>query len=242
MVRVILTFDVEQDCPPFASSTKGMEEGLPLVIDLIEEYGISGTFFFTGRMAENFPELAERAAKRHELGCHGLEHERFDKLSRDEVRQRLSEAKGILDNFGKVISFRAPNFQFPDEYYPLLREVGFRIDSTKARHKGWRRGVVEISGILEVPATTTSIVTRLPWRIQKRFHERFEDPVVYIFHPWEFVRMSRRLRPDCWFGTGRKALENLQRLIEFHLSRDAEFLTLREFYDEYQKLKREGEL
>ncbi|WP_240922815.1 hypothetical protein [Thermococcus sp. Bubb.Bath] len=37
-----------------------------------------------------------------------------------------------------------------------------------------------------------------------------------IFHPWEFIEMSRKLRPDCWFGTGDNALENLRRLIEFH--------------------------
>lgn len=80
MGQVILTFDVEQDCPPFASSTRGMEEGLPLVMDLLEDSGIKGTFLFTGRMAEKFPELARRAAKKHELGCHGLEHERFDRL------------------------------------------------------------------------------------------------------------------------------------------------------------------
>ncbi|BAD85081.1 polysaccharide deacetylase [Thermococcus kodakarensis KOD1] len=242
MGQVILTFDVEQDCPPFASSTRGMEEGLPLVMDLLEDSGIKGTFLFTGRMAEKFPELARRAAKKHELGCHGLEHERFDRLPGEEVRRRLSEAREILSRFGKVVSFRAPNFQFPDDHYPILKELGFLVDSTKAKHKGWRRGVTEISGLLEVPATTTSIVTRLPWTLQKPFHKRFEDPIVYIFHPWEFVRMSKRLRPDCWFGTGKSALENLRRLIEFHISRDAEFLTLREFYHEYQKLKREGEL
>ncbi|WP_240922814.1 polysaccharide deacetylase family protein [Thermococcus sp. Bubb.Bath] len=174
---VALTFDVEQDCPPFAETKNGMRYGLPKVMDLLEGYGIKGTFLFTGRMAEEFPELARRAAKKHELGCHGLEHERFDRLSMDEVRKRLLEARGILTRFGEIISFRAPNFQFPDEYYPLLAQLGFKVDSTKARHKGWKKGVVQIGGITEVPATT-SIVTRLPWRLQERFHRKFESPVV----------------------------------------------------------------
>jgi len=235
---VILTFDVEQDCPPFAETRRGMEEGLPRVMDLLEEFGIRGTFLFTGRIAEEFPELAERAGKKHELGCHGLEHERFDRLSFGEVRRRLEEAKEILSRFSEPVSFRAPNFQFPDRCYRILAELGFKVDSTKARHKGWRGGVSEIGGVLEVPAATTSIVTRLPWKLQRGLHGKFESPIVYIFHPWEFVRMPKTLRPDCWYGTGEGALEKLRRLIEFHLDNGARFLTLREFYEEYQKLKR----
>lgn len=231
---VILTFDVEHDCPPFAETRWGMKEGLPRVMDLLEDFGIQGTFLFTGRIAKEFPELAKRAGKRHELGCHGLEHERFDRLSVGEVRKRLKKAREILSDFGEVVSFRAPNFQFPDEYYPVLQELSFRVDSTKAKHKGWKGGIAELHGVLEVPATTTSILTRLPWSIQRRFHEGFESPVVYIFHPWEFVEMSKRLRPDCWFGTGKGALEKLQKLIEFHLARDATFMTFHEFYEEYQ--------
>lgn len=235
---VMLTFDVEGDCPPFAETRRGMEEGLPKVMDVLEEFKIRGTFLFTGRVAEEFPELAERAGRKHELGCHGLEHERFDRLSHEEARRRLAEAREILSRFGDVTSFRAPNFQFPDKYYRILADLGFKVDSSKARHRGWRGGVAEIDGVLEVPATTTSIVTRLPWRLQERFHRGFESPVVYIFHPWEFVRMPRRLRPDCWFGTGEGALEKLRALIEFHLDSGARFMTLREFYEEYQKLKR----
>ena len=235
---VMLTFDVERDCPPFAETKRGVEDGLPRVMNLLEEFGIKGTFLFTGRIAEEFPELARRAGKKHELGCHGLEHERFDRLSVREAESRLVKAKETLSQFGEVISFRAPNFQFPDEYYGILAKLGFKVDSTKAKHKGWRKGVAEFNGLLEVPATTTSIVTRLPWALQRGFHKRFESPVVYIFHPWEFVDMSKRLRPDCWFGTGRGALEKLRKLIEFHLGNGARFMTLKEFYEEYQKLKR----
>ncbi len=226
--KVILSFDVEHDCPPFAETRRGMKWGLPKVMSLLERKGIRGTFLFTGRMAEEFPELAERAAKRHELGCHGLEHERFDRLNTEETRRRLMEAMCILSDFGKVVSFRAPNFQFPDEYYPILREVGFLVDSTKAKHKGWKKGVTKIGEILEIPATTTSIVTRLPWVIQERFHKKFESPIVYIFHPWEFVRMPKHLRPDCWFGTGDGAFKKLEALIDYHLNGGAEFITLRD--------------
>jgi len=233
--EVALTFDVERDCPPFAETTLGMERGLPWIMDVLEDAGVKGTFLFTAKIAERFPELARRAAKKHELGCHGLEHERFDKLSVDEGRDRLRAALEILRRFGRVTSFRAPNFQLPDRLYPVLSELGITVDSTKAVHKGWKGGITWIGGVLEVPASTTSIVTRMPWSLQVRFHRRFSSRplVVYMFHPWEFVRMPRRLRPDCWFGTGENARKNLQRLLKFHLERDARFVTLRDVYEEH---------
>ncbi len=236
---VALTFDVERDCPPFTDETQGMEKGLPWIMDFLEDRGIRGTFFFTGKMASEFPSLAKRAAERHELGCHGLKHERLDRLSHRDVERRLSEALAILRGFGEVISFRAPNFQFPDVYYPILRELGIRVDSTKALHKGWRKGMTWIEGVLEIPAITTSLVTRLPWIVQVRFHKRFvrslEIPIVYIFHPWEFTRMPKRLRPDCWFGTGGGARKHLEDLVSFHLGHGARFVTLREVYESYTK-------
>ncbi len=156
-------------------------------------------------------------------------------LGIEEGRKRLKTALEILRNFGEVEAFRAPNFQLPHELYGTLGELGIKVDSTKAVHKGWKEGITWIEGVLEIPASTTSIVTRLPWRIQVRFHRKApeREVTVYMFHPWEFVRMSRRLRPDCWFGTGEGAREKLERLIMFHREMGARFVTLRDIYRRY---------
>lgn len=83
------------------------------------------------------------------------------------------------------------------------------VDSTKAKHKGWKGGGLRDFGPARSPCNYDLYSHSAPMDTPKTFHKRFEDPIVYIFHPWEFVRMSRRLRPDCWVGTGKNALENL---------------------------------
>ena len=52
MKNITITIDVEEDCPPMLTSTRGMEEGLPKLLDLFKKEGIKATFFVTGMMAE----------------------------------------------------------------------------------------------------------------------------------------------------------------------------------------------
>ena len=226
--EVFITIDVEEDCPPYLKTTRGMEEGLPRLLDLFEERGIQATFFFTGEMAERFPDLVREVVKRgHELGSHGYHHRRLDKVSLEEARREIEESLSVLRRFYPVVSFRAPNLQLPDELFPVLEKNGIRVDSSKARYKGWKKGVARIGRLLEVPVSVTSSVLRLPWWIQKVIHRRLSEPRVYFVHPWEFVKM-RGVRPDCSFNTGEKALELLEKVIDFYDRLSFDFLTLRE--------------
>ncbi|MCD6372278.1 MAG: polysaccharide deacetylase family protein [Thermococcus sp.] len=238
---VSITFDVEHDCPPYLTTTRGMEEGLPKLIDLMAEKRVKATFFFTAEMAKRFPELVRRVIDEgHELGSHNYNHERLDKLSRAEGERAIVKSLEVLRRFGEVVSFRAPNLQFPNYYYDVLERNGILVDSSKATYKGYREGVRFFGDVLEVPASTTSSVIRLPWRIQGLIHSHLKEPRVYFAHPWEFVPMQReKIRFDCKFNTGDKAVELLGRLIDHYKREGARFYTMREFYSEYQKLKRE---
>ena len=237
---VSITFDVEHDCPPYLTTTRGMEEGLPKLLDLMAEKGIKATFFFTAEMAKRFPHLVKRVINEgHELGSHNYNHERLDKLGRDEGRRAIEKSLKVLREFGDVVSFRAPNLQFPNHYYATLEKNGILVDSSKATYKGYREGVKFFGNVLEVPASTTSSIIRLPWRFQRIIHSRLKEPRVYFAHPWEFVPMQReRIRWDCRFNTGDRAIELLGMLIDHYKSQGARFLTMREYYDLYGKLKR----
>jgi len=241
-MMVSITFDVEHDCPPYLSTTRGMEEGLPRLLDLMNEKGIKATFFFTAEMAKRFPELVKRVVDEgHELGSHNNNHERLDKVSREEGRRLIEKSLEVLREYGDVVSFRAPNLQFPIYYYEVLRENGVLVDSSKATYKGYRGGVGFINGVLEVPASTTSSVIRLPWRIQRLIHSRLKEPRVYFAHPWEFVPMQKeKIRWDCRFNTGDKAIELLGRMIDHYKREGARFLTMREYLGVYKPLNGEG--
>ncbi len=227
-MRVFITVDVEEDCPPYLTTTRGMKEGLPRLLDLFQERGIRATFFFTGEMAERFPELARRVVKEgHELGSHGHHHRRLDKMNTLEAEAEIKRSLEVLREFYPVVSFRAPNLQLPDHLFLILEKNGIRVDSSKARYKGWRKGIVKIGEVIEVPVSVTSSVLRLPWWIQRFIHGRLVDPIVYFVHPWEFVEM-RGVRPDCAFNTGEKALDLLDKLID-HLDRAGyEFLMMKD--------------
>ncbi|WP_010480108.1 polysaccharide deacetylase family protein [Thermococcus zilligii] len=238
---VSITFDVEQDCPPYLTTTKGMEEGLPKLLDLLEEKRVKATFFFTAEIAKRFPDLVKRVVDGgHELGSHNYNHERLDRLSRDEGAKAIEKSLKVLREFGDVVSFRAPNLQFPDHYYGVLEKNGVLVDSSRATYKGYGDGVKFFGSVLEVPASTTSSVIRLPWRLQRIIHSRLKEPRVYFAHPWEFVSMRKeKIRWDCRFNTGDKAVELLGMLIDHYKSQNAKFLTMREYYDLYGNLKRE---
>ena len=164
MKNITITVDVEEDCPPMLTSTRGMEEGLPKLLDLFKNEGIKATFFVTGMMAEQYPNLIYRIpGEGHELGCHGYTHARFDRMEEEEARIALKQAGKVLRQFEKrLVSFRAPNLQFPKDYLKLLEEEGFLYDSSIAAYKPpFPRSRVE-GKIIRIPATITSSFIRLP--------------------------------------------------------------------------------
>ena len=230
MKNITITIDVEEDCPPMLTSTRGMEKGLPKLLNLFKKEGVKATFFVTGMMAEQYPDLIHRIPKEgHELGCHGYTHARFDRMEFEEARIALKQAGKVLRQFEKrLISFRAPNLQFPANYLKLLEEEGFLYDSSLAAYKPpFPRSKVE-GKIIRIPATITSSFLRLPPRFFLPFLRHVETPVIFA-HPWEFVDMSAMpIRPDCKFNTGEKALQNLQTLIHASKAENCLFLTMEE--------------
>lgn len=230
MKNITITIDVEEDCPPMLTSTRGMEEGLPKLLDLFEKEEIKATFFVTGMMAEQYPDLVRRIPKDgHELGCHGYTHARFDRMEIEEARTALRQAGKVLRKFSKrLVSFRAPNLQFPAKYLKLLEEEGFLYDSSLAAYKPpFSKSMVK-GKIIRIPATITSSFLRLPPIVFVPFIRHVEAPVIFA-HPWEFVDMSAMpIRLDCKFNTGEKALKNLETLIRASKEDNCLFLTMEE--------------
>ncbi len=117
MRRVAFTVDVEQDAPPYFSTWRGMEVGMPLLLSLLDAHSIRATMFVTGQSATRFPEIIAVAAEQHEIGCHGLDHARLDRLSEQQQRRQVTEATAILQDVTGMApaGFRAPNFKYTQE-------------------------------------------------------------------------------------------------------------------------------
>ena len=210
--RVCLTVDVEQDCPPYLNTWRGLDEGLPRLLEVLAGHGVQGTFFTTGETARKFPQrVGEIVAAGHELGSHGDTHRRFTTMNATAARDDLAAAAATLRAFAPVRGFRAPWLDFPAEFVPLLAELGFAYDSSQARYKFGARHRPAPAALPRVAASATSSVLRLPRVLRRPWLAALTEPAVLFVHPWEFVdfRAERRMRWDCRFRTGPAALAEL---------------------------------
>ena len=229
---VAFTVDLEPDCPPFLSGFRGVEHGLPALLDLLARRRVCATFFTTGEVAERYPQAVERLlAEGHELACHGMTHTAFTTLDREAARDEIERSASILRRFAPVTSFRAPYLKFPNEYVDLLVEAGFGLDSSSAKYKrGWRAGL-NAGGqkFTRVPASVTSSVLRLPRVVRRAYLGMLSSPVVLFVHPWEFVDLRKEnIRWDCRFRTGDAALECVDEVLGGYADGGARFVRMRE--------------
>lgn len=113
-----------------------LNQGMPRLLDLYDKYGVKATFFYTGHIAQLYPDVVRMAHKRgHEVGSHGLTHEvskAFDVLSPEEQLSHLRQSKQILEDIigEEVVSFRAPAARVDKKFPLIMKEAGFKVDSS----------------------------------------------------------------------------------------------------------------
>ncbi|MFN9747970.1 MAG: polysaccharide deacetylase family protein [Burkholderiales bacterium] len=106
-------------------------------LDLCDEAGVKGTFFFVGWLARRYPQRLEEVVRRgHEVGCHAMFHEDIASMSIREFRSSTRDAKAVIEDIAgtEVMAYRSPGFSFPlhrcAELFHELANMGFRIDSS----------------------------------------------------------------------------------------------------------------
>lgn len=147
-----------------------------IVLDLLDEKNVKGTFFILGQVAEKFPQLVKEIAdKGHEVGVHGYDHWQFFKMDYDYALKEISNAKKLIeDTTGKAVyGHRAPAFSInPKTMWGLdvIARAGFIYDSSimpcKTTRYGWRdfpKSIVNIQtvegySLIEVPLSTDSFL------------------------------------------------------------------------------------
>ncbi len=124
-----------------AMGERVLKEGMPLILQLYADYNIKTTFFFTGYIAEKFPEVVRMIlSDGHEVGSHGYSHKvdkAFDVLPFEKQVEHLKKSKAILEDISgqEVISFRAPAARVNKDTPLALKQVGFKIDSSVASQR-----------------------------------------------------------------------------------------------------------
>ena len=197
-----------------------MLDGFDAYMEIMDRHGIKNTLFTIGELA---PKIADRLrphlASGHDLAMHSYNHtpplqeplERF----REEIRRakdRMTELFGV-----EVSGFRAPCFSMDDDRLEVLRELGFRYDSSylnyypakhtrKLRMQGFRQlrqsifrrdefyefglSTGNVMG-MPFPVSGGGYVRLTPWWFigpMIRRHIRKSDYYVFYLHPFELTR------------------------------------------------------
>jgi peptidoglycan/xylan/chitin deacetylase (PgdA/CDA1 family) len=177
-VSVNLSFDFDADSLWMSWGARGMRAlsrgefaattGVPRILDLLDNYGVTSTWFIPGHDAESYPEQARAVADRgHEIGNHGYVHEAFDKLPDVESHRLIRKAQDALENVTgqRPRGIRLPNGDFTGALLEFIHDEGFDYDSSRMDGEYeiyWARGADTIldegpnikgpsMGLVEVP-------------------------------------------------------------------------------------------
>src|SRR6266851_2577753 len=157
---------------------RGIEEGLPRLLNLLADVSVGATVFSTGESARRYPAIVQdMVAAGHELGCHGDQHRSFARLDTGAAQAEIERASEILRMFYPVRAFRAPYLKFPAAYLPILARADYRVDSSVAKYKSYEACVERVGPITRVPVSITSSLLRWPRRLREEILARLSDPV-----------------------------------------------------------------
>jgi peptidoglycan/xylan/chitin deacetylase (PgdA/CDA1 family) len=200
----VLTIDVEEHFHAHAFETvipRATWDSLPSrvgpntrrVLRVLEEYGVHGTFFLLGWVADRHPDLVrEIAAAGHEVATHGYWHELIYRQSPEAFTADLRRS---LDAIGRALDvLRDHGLVYDSSIFPLSAHDRYGIGDADRFANRLR------NGLWEFPASTVRLGGRnwpvagggylrlLPLSLTRRAIRRLNaegHPAIVYLHPWE---------------------------------------------------------
>lgn len=166
-VAVLLSFDVDNETiavrygePTVGSLAEmqyGARVGLPRIMTLLDKHKIPASFFIPSVSLAITPSMASliNASGRHEIAVHGWIHELNMTLPDSAERALLAKAVAELTAMTgkKPVGYRAPSWNFSPNTLTILRDMGFRYESSlmadDAPYELLQRG--QPTGLVELP-------------------------------------------------------------------------------------------
>ncbi len=229
----VFTMDIESFADTDCISTRGISvdadllDGFDEYIKILDKYGIKSTLFTVGDLAPKIAgKLKGYIEKGHRLALHSYEHIATMDVSPRKFREKLERTKKqISDLFGTEIEgFRAPCFSIDKERLDILRELGFKYDSShidfKARHtvkldlsdfKQVRNGIFRNNDFFEFgmseqkvfgnpfPVSGGGYVRMSNWAFMKSLIWQYinhNDYYVFYLHPFELTTEKVPILPE----------------------------------------------
>ena len=132
--RVKMEKDDEWDKPPIRNRGEfGPKVAVPRILDLLDRYDLSATFFVPGKVAENWPETIQTIHDAgHEIGHHGYTHTNPATATREEEEKDVKQAMDVFDDLlGETpVGYRSPAADLGDHTLDILAANGIRYESS----------------------------------------------------------------------------------------------------------------
>ena len=128
-VRELPVYSVERDNKAVSLTFDAAwgNEDTQVLIDILEKYKVSATFFVVGAWAEKYPDSVKALHDAgHEVMNHSNNHEHFTKLSANEIISNITAANKKISNVTGISPtlFRAPYGEYDDNVILTLRSMG----------------------------------------------------------------------------------------------------------------------
>ena len=223
MTFVNISVDVERDL--HSGDYLGITEGLKTFEKIVEKYKIKPTLFVTGEVIEKQGEIFKKLQdKGWEIGFHSYDHKRFDKMNDEEKDGDIKKGLKRFKKYRlKINGFRAPQHSIDKNTFRLLKENGFKYDSSNASKdilqlvhliRGSNKSILGFlrqffsksnpykkNGILEIPTSALVIpFVGYSLRIMPLFLMKFlflllkrRKMVVFYCHSWDFIKIEKSL-------------------------------------------------
>lgn len=118
------------------------DEYIEPMLDVFRKFGVSATWFPTGRWAKRTPDLARKIADAgHEIGNHGGWHGMPSQMGRDEVRRLILEGEDVLvETTGqKPTIFAPPGGDHNNQTVVVAGELGYKTVLWTIDTVDWQR-------------------------------------------------------------------------------------------------------
>ncbi|MDZ7632195.1 MAG: polysaccharide deacetylase [Gemmatimonadaceae bacterium] len=166
-VAVLLSFDVDNETIPIrfgeptvgtlASAQYGARRGLGRLVRLLDANRIPASFFIPSVSLALTPTMVDtiKRSGRHEFAVHGWIHELNTTLPDSAERALLKKAVAELTEMTgvKPTGYRAPSWNFSPNTLSILRDMGFRYESSlmadDSPYELLQRG--QPTGLVELP-------------------------------------------------------------------------------------------
>lgn len=222
----VFTMDVEAFTDTDCVSNLGVEveedllDGFDEYLKILDKYDIKSTLFTVGTLAPKIQDLLKKHLNNgHRLALHGYKHTPPMDMSVSQFEEQTKAAKKMLSDMfdTEITGYRAPCFSIDKERLEVLKNLGFKYDSshlgfTMARHtvdldlsdfKEKRQNIFCRDNFFEFgiskqkifgqpfPISGGGYVRLMNWEFIKSVIQQYittNDYYVFYLHPFELTR------------------------------------------------------